>query len=197
MTRFLPFLLLGLIACAPSGWMADKPVSYRNSSIHVPGIDPGVVTVSTEALSELVITRFTTTEADSVLRLLVTRTLRVPDPRFQDARIVSNYAESDFSVRITGIDIRDSRNPLHKLVKNGPVIVVAVSAEVYRGEDLVFRSSSSHIANLAALASTEPGYHKADESERNDPSLQRAMVLKAYYSAAGDILMSFFQVNQN
>ncbi len=197
MIRFLPLLFTCMVACAPSGWVTDTPTSYQNSSIFVPGIDAGVVSFRTEALSEPVATRFVTSEADSVLRLLVTRTLRVPDPRFRDARPVFSYAESDYSIRITGIEIRDSRNPLHKLVKNGPVIVIQVGADVYRGEDLVFRSRSSHVANLAALASTEPGYHKADESERNDPSLQRAMVLNAYYSAAGDILMSFFQVNQN
>lgn len=197
MIRFLPILFLSMVACAPSGWVTDTPTSYQGSSIFVPGIDADVVSLSTEALSEPVAARFVSTEADSVLRLLVTRTLRVPDPRFRDARLVSSYAESDYSLRITGIDIRDSRNPLHKLVKNGPVIVVDVDAEVYRGQELVFRSSASHVANLAALASTEPGYHKADETERNDPALQRAMVLRAYYSAAGDILMSFFQVNQN
>ena len=197
MIRFLPFLLLGLVACAPSGWVADKPVSYQSSSIHVPDIDPTVVSIQTEALSEPVVTRFTSAEADSVLRLLVTRTLRVPDARYKDARLVSSYAESDFSIRVTGIELQDSKNPLHQLVKNGPVVVVRVSADIYRGETLVFRSTTSDFANLAALASTEPGYHKATESEKNDPALQRAMLLKAYYSAVGEMMMSFFQVNPN
>ncbi len=197
MIRFLPFLLLGLVACAPSGWVAEKPVSYQSSSIHLQSIEPGAVSLQTEALSDAVVARFTTTEADSVLRLLATRTLRVPDARYKDARLVSSYAESDFSIRITSIELQESKNPLHQLVKNGPTVVVRVSADVYRGETLVFRSTTSDFANLAALASTEPGYHKATESEKNDPTLQRAMLLKAYYSAVGEMMMSFFQVNPN
>lgn len=197
MIRFLPFLFLGLVACAPSGWVAEKPVSYQNSSIHVPDIDPAVVSLQSAAVSQPVMARFTSSEADSVLRLLVTRTLRVPDARYKDARLVSSYAESDYMVKVTDIRIEDSKNPLHQLVKNGPVVVVRVSAEVYRGETLVYRSTTSDFANLAALASTEPGYHKATESERNDPALQRAMILKAYYSAVGEMMMSFFQVNTN
>lgn len=197
MIRILPFLFLFMASCASSGWVAEKPVSYQNSSIHVPDIDPGVISIRTEALTEPVVARFTRSEADSVLRLLVNRTLKVPDSRYKDARLVSSYAESDFSIRVTGIELLDSKNPLHQLVKNGPVVVVRVSADIFRGESLVFRSTTSDFANLAALASTEPGYHKATESEKNDPALQRAMVLKAYYSAVGEMMMSFFQVNPN
>jgi hypothetical protein len=196
MIRFLSILSLVLVSCAPSGWVAEKPASYQHSAIFLPDIESSKVISRSDALSSNVLSAFAESEADSVLALLVTRTLRVPDPRFAQARVVSSYAESDYTIRITGIDIRESINPLQKLVKNGPVVVVKVSADVFRGEELVYQSTTSDFANLAALASKEPGYHKASESERNDPALQRAMLLDAYYSAVGEMMMSFFQVNR-
>ncbi|MEN9839645.1 MAG: hypothetical protein RL177_1124 [Bacteroidota bacterium] len=196
MTRFLLILPLLLASCASSDWLTDKPTSYQGSSVYVRPIDASRIVLKTDDVSEAVMSRFTQTEADSLLHLLVNRTLRVPDSRYRDARMVSTYAESDFMIEIKGIEIRPSTNPLHRLVKNGPVVVVEVSTEVYRGEQLVYGSSTSDFANLAALASSEPGFHKATDREKNDPALQRSMVHKAYYSAVGDVMMSFFQVNR-
>lgn len=198
MTRTsLPILVwIVFSACSPSGWLTDKPVSYQGSSIYLRPIDTSVVAIRTDALSQPVVARFNRTEADSLLTLLVARTLRIPDARYRDARLVSSYAESDFSIEILGITIKESRNPLHRLVKNGPALVVEVTTEVKRGERTVYRTVTSDVANLAALASTEPGFHKATPEQLNDSALQRATLHKAYYSAVGEMLMSFFQVNR-
>lgn len=196
MTRFLLILPFLLASCASSEWLTDKPTSYQGSSVFVRPIDASRISLKTDDVSDAVMARFTQSEADSLLTLLVTRTLRVPDARYRDARIVTSYAESDLTIDIRGIEIRPSTNPLHRLVKNGPVVVVEVLTDVYRGENLIFQSKTSDFANLAALASSEPGFHKAADSEKNDPALQRAMLHRAYYSAVGDMMMSFFQVNR-
>lgn len=196
MTRYLLILPLLLVSCASSDWLTDKPTSYQGSSVFVRPIDASRIALKTDDVSDTVMARFTQSEADSLLTLLVTRTLRVPDSRYRDARIVSTYAESDFTIEIKGIEIRPSTNPLHRLVKNGPVVVVEVLTDVYRGEQLVYRSTTSDVANLAALASSEPGFHRATDTEKNDPALQRTMLHKAYYSAVGEVMMSFFQVNR-
>lgn len=196
MIRFLSILPLLLVACAPSGWMTDKPTSYQGSSIYLRPIEASRIVVTTDAVSEPVMAQFSQIEADSLLQLLVNRTLRVPEARYRDSRMVSSYAQSDFMIEVKRIQVRPSTNPLHRLVKNGPVVVVEVSTDVYRGDQLVYRETTSDFANLAALVSSEPGFYKAKPEESADPDLQRAMLHRAYYSAVGDMLMSFFQVNR-
>jgi len=196
MIRFLSILPLLLASCASSGWVTDKPTSYQGSSVYVRPIEASRITSESDDLSDGVLARFTNTEADSLLHLLVNRTLRVPDARYRDSRMVQSYAESDFTIEVKRIEIRPSTNPLHRMVKNGPVVVVEVVADVYRGEQLVYQSKTSDFANLAAIASTEPGFHKATDIEKNDAGLQRAMLHRAYYSAVGDLMMEFFQVNR-
>lgn len=196
MIRFLTILPLVLASCASSSWVTDKPTSYQGSSVFLRPIEASRISVTTDAVSDEVTARFSRTEADSLLHLLVNRTLRVPNARYRDSRIVQTYAESDFMIEIKSIEIRPSTNPLHRLVKNGPVVVVEVLADVYRGEQLVYQSKTSDFENLAALVSTDPGFYKATPEERSDPDLQRAMVHRAYYSAVGDLMMTFFQVNQ-
>lgn len=196
MIRFLSILPLLLASCASSGWVTDKPTSYQGSSVYVRPIEASRIASESDDLSDGVLARFTSTEADSLLHLLVNRTLRVPDARYRDSRMVQTYAESDFTIEVKRIEIRPSTNPLHRLVKNGPVVVVEVLADVYRGEQLVYQSKTSDFANLAAIASKEPGFHKATDDEKNDAALQRAMLHRAYYSAVGDLMMEFFQVNR-
>lgn len=196
MIRFLSILPLLLASCASSGWVTDKPTSYQGSSVYVRPIEASRIASESDDLSDGVLARFTNTEADSLLHLLVNRTLRVPDARYRDSRMVQSYAESDFTIEVKRIEIRPSTNPLHRMVKNGPVVVVVVLAEVYRGEQLVYQSKTSDFANLAAIASSEPGFHKATADEKNDVGLQRAMLHRAYYSAVGDLMMEFFQVNR-
>lgn len=195
MNRFLLLLPLLLMSCSPSGWVAQKPHSYQGSSVYLRPIESSRFVLNTDAISQGVMAGFTTTEADSLLNLLVNRTLRVPDARYRDARVVATYAESDFMIDVKHVEIRLSANPFHRLVKNGPVVVVEVSTEVYRGEQLIYRTKTFEMANLAALASPEPGFHKATAEELGDQTLQRTTLHKAFYSAAGQMMMSFFQVN--
>lgn len=196
MIRFLSILPLLMASCASSGWVTEKPTSYQGNGVFVRPIEASRISVTTDAVSEDVTALFIQTEADSLVNLLVNRTLRVPDARYRDSRVVQSYAESDFTIEVKRISIRPSTNPLHRLVKNGPVVVVEVLADVYRGEQLVYQSKTSDFANLAAIASEEPGFHKATDDEKNDAGLQRAMLHRAYYSAVGDLMMSFFQVNR-
>ncbi len=195
MIRFLPLLLI-LVGCSSSGWITEKPVSYGNSSVYVAPVDAGKIRFMTDKLAEPVRARFVSEDADSILEVLVRRTIAVPAARYRDARMVSSFAQSDYAFTITGVEVTTSANPLHYLVKNGPVFVVKVGLDVHRGETLVFRSKASDYANLSALASTEPGFKKATPDELADVDLQRATLIRAYYSAVGELVSDFFQLNQ-
>ncbi len=178
------FLLL--TGCSSSHWLADKPVSYQNAGLLIEPIQPEAIRFDSDV--------FSSHHADSIFNVALNRVLSVPGDRYRGMNRTDNYRQSQFTLKLSEVNVSNSKNPLHGLVKQGPVYKVEVRLQGFRGTEMIYDATASEIGNMAQMAYPQPGFKRLSEEERADVDLQRATLGKAYYSAVGTLLMEFFQL---
>lgn len=182
---FCAFILL--MGCSSGHWLSDKPVSYQNAGLLIEPIQPESVRFDPDV--------FSSHHADSIFHVALNRVLSVPGDRYRGMNRTEEYRHSQFSLRLSEVAVTNSKNPLHGLVKQGPVFKVEVRLQGFRGTEMIYDATASEIANMAQMAYPDPGFKRLSEEERGSIELKRATISKAYYSAVGTMLMDFFQLN--
>lgn len=190
-SALVPLMLLSL-SCTGIKWI-EKPDDYRNALILVSDIPPEAVRFDAPVLLEASKTWFRDTAADSLYTLGITRTFFSPALREKNVRLAADYRNSDYRFVVESIHVRQAIS--FNFIKPGPVLKVVVGFKAYRGEELILEMTSSETANMAALAGGKPGLRWLGEAEKADTDLQKKALSKAYYTAVGNAVMTFF--NQN
>lgn len=190
-STLVPLLLLTLGGCSSIRWV-EKPDDYRNALILVSDIPTDAIRFDADVLSEGARAWFTTTGADSLYTLAISRLFFSPDIRSKNVRLAADYRNSDYRFEVESVEV--SQRFTINFVKPGPVLKVTVHFAAYQGEDLILRMRSSETSNMAAIGAG-PGFNWLDEAAKADADRQKKAVSDAYYTAMGNAILTFF--NQN